>query len=309
MRAGLPQGAVEIGTIAETEPEEESEQVDPGKETEQRKPVTSTEEEEAEEGEDKDEGGGRKKKKKGAGEGEVGGASGRPFVGPFHLVDDSMPDVMIKVHEKLATPPPTAADCAEASEVNWDAFTSTWLSVSAKGVDIRESVVHLMEPLTAGQPRRPYCEEVDPGLATLDHLSGVKHRGHLHLASEAGLTEAFQVKHCVLFFLKKRFQILTTVQIKISLFRPNLLGQVPNVQFHTQKAIEVLSHFQGLTGEAGVSVDEMATRIANSMDRNSTSWVLSTAAALYWRVRGNAEQAVNCLRHSLRYAPRDMKVG
>ncbi len=91
---------------------------------------------------------------------------------------------------------------------------------------------------------------------TLDHLSGVRHRSHLHLASEAGLTEAFQ----------------------------------------------------GLTGEVGVSVDEMATRIANSMEGNATSWVLSTAAALYWRVRGNAEEAVNCLRHSLYYAPRDMKV-
>ena len=50
------------------------------------------------------------------------------------------------------------------------------------------------------------------------------------------------------------------------------------------------------------------SRIANSMETNSSSWVLSTAAALYWRVRGNAEQAINCLRHSLANAPRDMKV-
>ena len=51
----------------------------------------------------------------------------------------------------------------------------------------------------------------------------------------------------------------------------------------------------------------MATRIAEEMDKNSTSWVLSTAASLYWRVKGQASEAVQCLRHSLYYAPRNMK--
>jgi hypothetical protein len=48
-------------------------------------------------------------------------------------------------------------------------------------------------------------------------------------------------------------------------------------------------------------------RIALALKSNSTSWVLSTAAALFWRVKGNSEQAVKCLRHSLYYSPRDMK--
>ncbi len=116
MKKGLPQGAVEIGTIAETEPEEETDLLDPG----------------------------------------VSNNNKQSFIGPFHLTDDSLPDILLKVHEKLATPPPSAAECAEAKPVNWDAFTSTWLSVSAKGIDIRESVEHLMEPLTAGQPKRYY---------------------------------------------------------------------------------------------------------------------------------------------------------
>ena len=34
--------------------------------------------------------------------------------------------------------------------------------------------------------------------------------------------------------------------------------------------------------------------------------MLSTAAALYWRVKGEGAEAVNCLRHSLYYAPREM---
>ena len=55
-----------------------------------------------------------------------------------------------------------------------------------------------------------------------------------------------------------------------------------------------------------MSVEDMAKRIANALSENSTSWVLSSAAALYWRVKGNAEQAVVCLRHSLFYAPKHM---
>ena len=55
-------------------------------------------------------------------------------------------------------------------------------------------------------------------------------------------------------------------------------------------------------------VGKILFRITRALRSNSTSWVLSTAAALYWRVRGNSEQAVKCLRHSLYYSPREMKV-
>jgi len=65
-------------------------------------------------------------------------------------------------------------------------------------------------------------------------------------------------------------------------------------------------NFSGLIGEER-PMDEMATRIAIEMEKNSTSWVLSTAAALYWRVKGQASEAVQCLRHSLYHAPREMK--
>ena len=43
------------------------------------------------------------------------------------------------------------------------------------------------------------------------------------------------------------------------------------------------------------------------MEQNATSWVVSTAAALYWRVVGHAHQAVNCLRSALFHAPDRMK--
>ena len=56
-----------------------------------------------------------------------------------------------------------------------------------------------------------------------------------------------------------------------------------------------------------MSMDDMAIRLKYAMTKNSTSWVLSSAAALYWRVKGNAEESVNCLRHSLYYAPFKMR--
>ena len=65
-----------------------------------------------------------------------------------NLVDDPIPDVMIKVREKLATPPPTIEECKDAKEVNWNAFTSTWLSVSAKNIDIRYVIHSEAEILT-----------------------------------------------------------------------------------------------------------------------------------------------------------------
>lgn len=38
-------------------------------------------------------------------------------------------------------------------------------------------------------------------------------------------------------------------------------------------------------------------------------WALSTVAALYWRVKGDAPNAITCLRHSLKNSPEQMRVG
>ena len=36
--------------------------------------------------------------------------------------------------------------------------------------------------------------------------------------------------------------------------------------------------------------------------QNSTSWVLSNLAALYWRVVGQGQLAIKCLKHALYYS-------
>ncbi|KAL4224493.1 Tetratricopeptide repeat protein 17 [Mactra antiquata] len=55
------------------------------------------------------------------------------------------------------------------------------------------------------------------------------------------------------------------------------------------------------------SVEIVGARIARALKRNETSWVISNMAALYWRVRGNANKAIECLRIAIHYAPKHSK--
>ncbi|KYO21816.1 tetratricopeptide repeat protein 17 [Alligator mississippiensis] len=55
------------------------------------------------------------------------------------------------------------------------------------------------------------------------------------------------------------------------------------------------------------SLEQVSTRIAKALEKNQTSWVLSSMAALYWRVKGQGKKAIDCLRQALNYAPYHMK--
>ncbi|KAG8438377.1 hypothetical protein GDO86_008890 [Hymenochirus boettgeri] len=55
------------------------------------------------------------------------------------------------------------------------------------------------------------------------------------------------------------------------------------------------------------SLEQVGTRIMKVLEKNQTSWVLSSMAALYWRVKGQGKKAIDCLRQALHYAPHHMK--
>ncbi|XP_067902551.1 tetratricopeptide repeat protein 17 isoform X2 [Heterodontus francisci] len=55
------------------------------------------------------------------------------------------------------------------------------------------------------------------------------------------------------------------------------------------------------------SFEQVGTRIAKVLEKNQTSWVISSMAALYWRVKGQGKKAIDCLRLALHYAPHHMK--
>ncbi|XP_053473026.1 tetratricopeptide repeat protein 17 [Ictalurus furcatus] len=55
------------------------------------------------------------------------------------------------------------------------------------------------------------------------------------------------------------------------------------------------------------SFEQIGTRLAKVLEKNQTSWVLSSMAALYWRVKGQGKKAIDCLRQALNSAPHHMK--
>ncbi|XP_077178336.1 tetratricopeptide repeat protein 17 [Paroedura picta] len=55
------------------------------------------------------------------------------------------------------------------------------------------------------------------------------------------------------------------------------------------------------------SLEQVGTRIAKVLEKNQTSWVLSSMAALYWRVKGQGKKAIDCLRQALHFTPYHMK--
>jgi len=60
-------------------------------------------------------------------------------------------------------------------------FVSTWLSVSVKGIDIREYLGDYMEDLPKNLREKPVCPDVPNSMFTFDHLVGMRMKDKLHL--------------------------------------------------------------------------------------------------------------------------------
>ncbi|KAF5282029.1 hypothetical protein FQA39_LY00553 [Lamprigera yunnana] len=69
-----------------------------------------------------------------------------------------------------------------------------------------------------------------------------------------------------------------------------------------------LSEWLGLmAGDQEATIRELGTKIEIALRENATSWMLANAAALYWRIVGNTEEALACLRQAISYVPNEMK--
>ncbi|XP_068672109.1 tetratricopeptide repeat protein 17-like [Montipora foliosa] len=55
------------------------------------------------------------------------------------------------------------------------------------------------------------------------------------------------------------------------------------------------------------TAEELGRRVSLALKTNSSSWVLLNLAAYYWRIKGNALEAVECLRQALYFSPREHK--
>ncbi|VDN07175.1 unnamed protein product [Thelazia callipaeda] len=140
--------------------------------------------------------------------------------------------------------------------------TSTWLSVTAKGVNL-EKFIDFQAPVNLKGDFEPICSDTisSSPVLTLDHLPAYHLRHQfIHYKPEKALTDAF---------LK--------------------LGK-------EKKRVEVV---------AKRLKDAMVLSLAYNKDK--VHWSLSTASALYWRVKGDAVNAIKCLRQSLNSAPPEMR--
>ncbi|KAB0370773.1 hypothetical protein FD755_017182 [Muntiacus reevesi] len=67
-------------------------------------------------------------------------------------------------------------------------------------------------------------------------------------------------------------------------------------------SMHTLDHLQGVSNRASLHYTG-----ESQLTENQTSWVLSSMAALYWRVKGQGKKAIDCLRQALHHAPHQMK--
>ncbi|XP_054828239.1 tetratricopeptide repeat protein 17 isoform X2 [Eublepharis macularius] len=67
-------------------------------------------------------------------------------------------------------------------------------------------------------------------------------------------------------------------------------------------SMHTLDHLQGVASRASLHYTG-----ESQLKENQTSWVLSSMAALYWRVKGQGKKAIDCLRQALHHTPYHMK--
>ncbi|VDK47979.1 unnamed protein product [Anisakis simplex] len=146
--------------------------------------------------------------------------------------------------------------------------TSTWVSVTAKGVGL-EQYMDLSNPAPEIAGFEPNCPDLDKPspLRTFDHLP------------------AYHLREQFIFY--KPEKALTDAFQSLGNER------------------ERIEHVAGRLMIA-MKVSKLTPNLSKDQD-GGVHWTLSTASTLYWRVKGDAVNALKCLRHSLNNAPSDMK--
>ncbi|KAK3594378.1 hypothetical protein CHS0354_032887 [Potamilus streckersoni] len=90
-----------------------------------------------------------------------------------------------------------------------------------------------------------------------------------------------------------------------------------NYSFHAFEHLEGMKDREKLAGtpELGLknaityqdSVEEYGHRIYEALKQNSSSWVLYNMAAFYWRIKGDPNHVIECVRRALHLSPRQHK--
>ncbi|KAK0055172.1 tetratricopeptide repeat protein 17 [Biomphalaria pfeifferi] len=82
----------------------------------------------------------------------------------------------------------------------------------------------------------------------------------------------------------------------------HLLGVQTREDQTSASELALTQVLQSLGGESEPS-SIIGTRIADALTKNSSSWIAYTLASLYWRIEGDSEKAIDCIRMALTYVP------
>ncbi|XP_053383825.1 tetratricopeptide repeat protein 17-like [Mercenaria mercenaria] len=185
-------------------------------------------------------------------EGEVG--DGKEWKREImQLPDKALPDTLKYIGLRFHLPLPKLEECRAMPKIDLQKFSSTWLSLSVKKINIRQHI-DFKSKVNKEEYKEPICSYEIPSTVVVDDLPGVHHRNNLQYYAETGLREVLQ---------------------KI--------------------------------GGKHEPVEVVGTRIARALKKNETSWVIANLAGLYWRVKGNANRAIECLRVAVHSAPKHSK--
>ncbi|XP_054710822.1 tetratricopeptide repeat protein 17-like [Uloborus diversus] len=115
-------------------------------------------------------------------------------------------------------------------------------------------------------------------------------------------------------FVERAKKIAPDAEMK----EPNC-SEIVNLDFsmHAFEHLVGVRNRKNLTISAEEGLHQAVTTISNigvyghlvyeDLQKNKTSWSLFNMAAYYWRIKGNASSAIECVRRALHYSPREHK--
>ncbi|XP_013405857.1 uncharacterized protein LOC106170523, partial [Lingula anatina] len=107
------------------------------------------------------------------------------------IPDSELPDTTKHIVARKALSIPTWDECQDHKKIDFKKFTSTWLSVTAKGIDPKHHVNFSKK--IRGEWEEPVCEkDFGASAQSLDHIKGIAERNSLEYAAETGLKEVLQ---------------------------------------------------------------------------------------------------------------------
>lgn len=106
------------------------------------------------------------------------------------LPDSELPDTSYQIGQRYHMATPTALDCNALPNIKFSEFTSTFLSVTAKYVDLRRHID--FETVIRRYYEEPVCMTEFSSRLELDNLPGMINRDRLQYQPESGLREVLQ---------------------------------------------------------------------------------------------------------------------